>query len=123
MEPGADVRAPGAAVRAALCGHWNHESPCLLAPHQASAEEHDGELRVRILSTTEPDAEAQVPQHIDLVLFGQLKFPDGFTTPWRLGASRPAEVLAEETEPAKRPDPQLSTTGSDERVERMGMSR
>jgi hypothetical protein len=25
MEPDADVRAPGAAVAVALCGHWDHE--------------------------------------------------------------------------------------------------
>jgi hypothetical protein len=38
---------------------------------------------MRILFATEPDAEAQVRQLIDLAP-GQLKFPDGFTTPWRL---------------------------------------
>ena len=45
MEPHADVRAPGAAVTVALCGHWEHE-PCPLAPHHVSAHENDGELRV-----------------------------------------------------------------------------
>ena len=32
MEPDADVRAPGAAVTVVLCGHWDHEPPCPLAP-------------------------------------------------------------------------------------------
>ena len=64
--------------------------------------EHDGELRVRILFATKPDAEAQVRQLIDLALSGRLKFPDGFTTQWRLRASRPAEVSAEETKLAER---------------------
>jgi hypothetical protein len=70
--------------------------------HQADAEEHDGELRVRILLAAEPDTEAQVRQLIDQALSGQLKFPDSFTTPWRLRASRPAEVSAEEIGFAER---------------------
>ncbi len=59
MEPDANVRAPGAAVTVALCGHWVHEPPCPLAPHHVGAEEHDGELRVRIVFAAEPDAESR----------------------------------------------------------------
>ena len=61
MEPHADVRAPGAAVTVALCGHWDHEPPCPLAPHHVSAAGNDGELRVRILFAAEPDKEDEVP--------------------------------------------------------------
>ncbi|HLK77348.1 MAG TPA: hypothetical protein VKU77_27320 [Streptosporangiaceae bacterium] len=96
------MRLPGAAVTAALCGHWDHQPPYPLAPHQAGAEEHDGELRARILLAAEQDTEAQVRQLIDQALSGQLKFPDGFTTSWRLRASRPAEVSAEEIGFAER---------------------
>jgi hypothetical protein len=46
MEPDADMRAPGAAVTVALCGHWDHEPPCPLAPHHVRVDEDDGELRV-----------------------------------------------------------------------------
>jgi hypothetical protein len=102
MEPDADVRAPGAAVAVALCGHWDHEPPCPLSPHRISADEDDGELRVRILFAAEPDAEGEVRHLIDQALSGQMKFPDGFTTPWRLRASRPSEVSAEETDHAER---------------------
>jgi hypothetical protein len=49
MESDADVRAPGAAVAVALCGHWDHEPPCPLSPHRVSADEDAGELHVRIL--------------------------------------------------------------------------
>jgi hypothetical protein len=31
-----------------------------------------------------------------------MKFPGGFTTPWRLRASLPSEVSAEETDHAER---------------------
>ena len=102
MEPGADARAPGAAVAVALCGHWDHEPPCPLAPHRVSADEGDGGLRVRILFAAEPDAEDVVRHLIDQALSGQLRFPDGFTTAWRLRASWPSEVSAQETDQAER---------------------
>jgi hypothetical protein len=102
MEPDADVRAPGAAVAVALCGHWDHEPPCPLAPHRVSSGEDDAGLRVRILFAAEPDAEDEVRRLIDQALSGQLKYPDGFTTPWRLSTSSPSEVSAEETDDAER---------------------
>jgi hypothetical protein len=102
MEPGADVRAPGAAVTVALCGHWGHEPPCPLAPHHVRADEDDGEVRVRILFAAEPDTEGEVRHLIEQALSGQLKFPDGFATPWRLRTSWPSEVSVEETDNAER---------------------
>jgi hypothetical protein len=96
MEPYADVRAPGAAVTVALCGHWDHEPPCPLAPHHVSANEDNGELRVRILFAAEPDREGEVRHLIEKALSGQLKFPDGFTTPWQLRSSWPSELSAED---------------------------
>jgi hypothetical protein len=102
MEPDADARAPGAAVTVALCGHWDHQPPCPLAPHYVSADENDGELRVRILFAAEPAAECRVRHLIGQALAGQLTFPDGFTAPWRLRASWPSEVSAEETDHAER---------------------
>jgi hypothetical protein len=102
MEPDADVRAPGAAVTVALCGHWEHEPPCPLAPHYVSADGNDGELRVRILFAAEPDKEGEVRHLIEQALSGQLTFPDGFATPWQLRASWPSEVSTEETGHAQR---------------------
>jgi hypothetical protein len=101
MEPGADVRAPGAAVTVALCGHWDHQPPCPLAPHHVSADDNGGELRVRVLFAAEPSTEGQVRHLIGQALSGQLTFPDGFTTPWRLRTSRPSEVWPEETDHAE----------------------
>lgn len=102
MEPGADARAPGAAVTVALCGHWDHEPPCPLAPHRVTAEENDGDLHVRILFAAEPGTEGEIRQLIDQALSGHRDFPDGFTTPWQLRASRASEVMAEETDQAHR---------------------
>jgi hypothetical protein len=96
MEPDADVRAPGAAVAVALCGHWDHKPPCPLAPHRVTADEIDGELHVRILFATEPAKERTVRRLIEQGLSGEVKYPDGFTTPWRLARSGPGDVAADE---------------------------
>jgi hypothetical protein len=102
MEPDADVRVPGAAITVALCGHWDHEPPCPLAPHRVSADESGGELRVRILFAAEPDGEGEVRHLIDQAPSGQREFPGGCTTPWRLRTSWASEVSAEETGDAER---------------------
>jgi hypothetical protein len=61
MDPDADLQAPGAAVTAALCGHWDHQPPCPLAPHHTHAHRADGEVRLRILFATAPHNETTVP--------------------------------------------------------------
>ncbi len=38
MAAGADIRAPGAAITVGLCGHWEHEPLCPLAPHATAAQ-------------------------------------------------------------------------------------
>ena len=70
LEPDADQRAPGAAVTAALCGQWDHVSPCPLAPHHVHADRFQNELHVRVLFATEPEAEREVRCRIDRSLAG-----------------------------------------------------
>lgn len=102
MEPDADVRAPGAAVAVALCGHWDHEPPCPLAPHRVSTGEDDGGLRVRILFAAEPDAEDEVRRLIDQAPVRATEIPGRLHHPWRVSISSPSEVSAEETDDAER---------------------
>jgi hypothetical protein len=103
MEPGADMRAPGAAVTVALCGHWEHPPPCPLAPHHCRADRRDGEVRLRVLFAAEPGSEAEVRRRIDEGLRkGLLRGPDGGLTRWRLRTSGPGTVTADETEHAQR---------------------
>jgi hypothetical protein len=86
MAPDADTRAPGAAITVALCGHWDHQPPCPLAPHH-----------------TEPDRADLVRQRIDDALSGgELSGPDGGTTRWQLRDSRPGEVTPAEADHAER---------------------
>ncbi|MEU4090870.1 hypothetical protein [Streptomyces sp. NPDC026673] len=99
LAPGGDERAPGAAITAALCGHWEHEPPCPLAPHHTAAAPGDGgELRLRVLFASAPDDEAEVRRRIDAALAaGGLG-----ATHWEFGGSRPGAVGADEAARAAR---------------------
>ncbi|WP_116104128.1 hypothetical protein [Amycolatopsis thermalba] len=92
MAPGADERAPGAAVTVALCGHWEHEPPCPLAPHHVRAEELGDELHVRVLFAAEPGAEREVRHRIDRALSER----------WQVRASRASDVSPAEAGHAER---------------------
>jgi hypothetical protein len=102
MAADGDERAPGAAVTVALCGHWEHEPPCPLAPHVTDAVRDDSEVRLRILFATEPANEPEVRCRIDLALSGQWKLPDGLTASWELRGSAPAPVRPAERARASR---------------------
>ena len=56
---------------------------------------------MRILFAAEPHKEEEVRHLIEQALSGQLKFPDGFTTPWQVRASWPGEISAGQTGHAK----------------------
>ncbi|MDI6103548.1 hypothetical protein QLQ12_33550 [Actinoplanes sp. NEAU-A12] len=70
LAPGTDPGAPGAAITVALCGHWEHEPPCPLAPHHTAVTTEDDESRLRILFATEPGRVAEVRARIDAALTG-----------------------------------------------------
>jgi hypothetical protein len=98
----ADLRAPGAAVTTALCGHWDHEQPCPLAPHHSRADRVGSEVRVRVLFATDPDAEAAVRQRIESALStGQLKGPDCVITRWQLHRCQRSDLHVEEADHAE----------------------
>jgi hypothetical protein len=102
LPPEADERVPGAVVTVALCGHWEHEPPCPLAPHHVRADRADGEVRVRILFAAEPGAEPEVRRRIELALSGQWPLPGDLTAAWRLTGSWPSEVATAEQAHAAR---------------------
>jgi hypothetical protein len=68
LAPDADIRAPGAAVTTELCGHWEHDPPCPLAPHHTAAHRDGADVRLRILFATEPEREAEVRERIGRAL-------------------------------------------------------
>jgi hypothetical protein len=94
MPPDADTGAPGAAVTAALCGHWEHEPPCPLAPHHTGVARAGDSVLLRILFATEPDRADEVRERIDASLAGG----DG----WQLTGSGCARIRPEERDRARR---------------------
>jgi hypothetical protein len=89
LDSGGDSRAPGAAITVALCGHWDHEPPCPLAPHhtEATSAGDEGTLWLRVSFEAEPDDEGRVRSLIDGALAtGMLTGPDGQVTTWTVRA-------------------------------------
>jgi hypothetical protein len=103
MPPDADLRAPGGAITAALCGHWDHQPPCPLAAHHTRAERVGDHVRLRTLFAAEPDKEDVVRERIDQALAGgQLQGPDAVVTHWQLRTSGRSELIAGEAGHAQR---------------------
>lgn len=101
MEAGGDVRAPGAAITVALCGHWEHQPPCPLAPHHTGAQRSDGQVRLRVLFAAEPSAEAEVRHRIEAALSqASLTGPDGVVTRWQLRSGRRGQLRDDEAQHA-----------------------
>ena len=100
MVEAADPAAIGGAVTVALCGHWEHEPPCPLAPHFTRVDRVGDTISVRILFATEPDHEREVRELIDEALrSGSL---DGESATWTLASSGAAEIAADERDHAQR---------------------
>ena len=68
LAPDADIAAPGGAVTAELCGHWEHPPPCPLASHHTAAQRRGAQVHLRILFATEPEREAEVRTRIGRAL-------------------------------------------------------
>lgn len=92
MDPGADTAAPGAAITTALCGHWEHQPPCPLAPHHTEAARRGEEVHLRILFATEPEREPDV----------RLRIEKALTAQWRVRSCTPSTVRPGEANHAAR---------------------
>jgi len=103
MDSDGDLRAPGGAITVALCGHWDHQPPCPLAPHHTSADRVGDVVRIRVLFATEAESAQEVRRRIDEALLdGSLRGPDGVVTRWTLVRSAAAEVSSDEHDHAER---------------------
>jgi hypothetical protein len=101
MEPGGDMRAPGAAITVALCGHWEHPPPCPLAPHHTGAQRSADEVQLRVLFAAERTAEAEVRHRIEAALSqASLTGPDGFTTRWQFRSGQRGQLRDDEDQHA-----------------------
>ncbi|CCQ47962.1 putative uncharacterized protein [Pseudarthrobacter siccitolerans] len=103
MDGAADPAAPGAAVTNALCGHWEHPPPCLLAAHHTGWSRDGDRVSLRIVFATAPASERKVRGLIDTALVsGAFDRPDGTVSRWTLVTSGPAELSGPEREHAER---------------------
>ena len=95
LSPGTDRAAPGAAVTVELCGHWEHQPPCPLAPHHTAVGGADDALDVRVVFAAAPMDEAEVRRRIEAAL-------GGGEPHWRLLDSAPDALRDDERELAGR---------------------
>jgi hypothetical protein len=101
MQPGGSPNALGGAITVALCGHWDHQPPCPLAPHYVSTLPDGETLAVRILFATEPANERRVRALIgEALATGQMTGPDVGVAMWQLRSATPADVRPEEADHA-----------------------
>lgn len=103
LAPDADIRAPGGAITVALCGSWDHQPPCPIAPHHTRAVQVDSHVHLRILFATEPEQERVVRRTINRALDrGELRGPDGRLSAWQVLSSMPGAVTPDEEDHAQR---------------------
>ena len=103
MDSDGDLRSPGGAITVALCGHWDHQPPCPLAPHHTSADRIGDVVHVRVLFTAEPELSDEVRRRIDDALRdGSQRGPDGVVTRWAVVTSGSSTVSAGEHDHAER---------------------
>jgi len=87
----------------ALCGSWEHEPPCPLAPHHTAAE-RDGEfVRLRVLFAAEPADERDVRRRIaEALATDHLVTAGGDAPRWRVVSEGPGQVRPDEAEHGRR---------------------
>jgi hypothetical protein len=98
----ADHNAPGAAVTAQLCGHWEHEGVCRW-PHHTAVDRRDGdELTLRIVVIADPADEDEVRERVRAGLRRDSLEVGVRTTTWTVLADAPAALRAGELALAER---------------------
>ena len=103
MGPDEDERAPGAAITVALCGSWEHEPPCPLAPHHTSSRRSGEQVQLRVLFAAEPGTVAEVRACIDQALTrGTIQSPSGAHATWRLQSSAASVPRSDEEDHGRR---------------------
>ncbi|MCU1515875.1 MAG: Uncharacterized protein JWQ75_596 [Pseudarthrobacter sp.] len=103
MAAGSDADAPGAAITLELCGSWEHEPPCPLAPHHTVPTRDGSEVKLRIVFAAEPDKEDEVRRRIEKALAsGSLTGPGGVKTNWTLQETGPGVLTGPERDQATR---------------------
>jgi hypothetical protein len=102
MQTGDNPNAAGAAITVALCGGWDHTTPCPLAPHYVTNSPAGETVALRVLFATEPVNEQRVRSLIgEALAAGQLTGPDGEAAIWELRSASPGSIRADEEDVAE----------------------
>ena len=67
LQPGTDARAPGGAVTAELCGHWEHDGPCRW-PHNTEIDTSANPAQLRTIVVVSDDDRIEVIHRIESAL-------------------------------------------------------
>ena len=102
MDSHANAGAPGAAVTVALCGSWQHEAACPLAPHHTSFERKGNQVRLRVLFAAEPERAEEVRERINEALALGVHQEPTEVTAWRLQASKASSPRIDEEAHGRR---------------------
>ncbi len=87
----------GGAIAKALCGGWDHQPPCPLAPHFVSSDASGETVTVRVVFATEPENEQRVRGLIgEALACGRLTVPDGGVAHWELRSVAAGALRADE---------------------------
>jgi hypothetical protein len=97
MRPGDSPNALGGAIANALCGGWDHQPPCPLAPHYVSNVADGETVALRVVFAAQPADEQRVRDLIgEALATGQLTVPDGGVAQWELRSTSPGSLRADE---------------------------
>jgi hypothetical protein len=97
MRDGGSPNALGGAIAKALCGGWDHQPPCPLAPHYVSNVADGETVSLRVVFATEPANEQRVRALIgDALASGQLTVPDGGIATWKMHSASAGVLRADE---------------------------
>lgn len=99
MQDNDNPDALGGAITKALCGGWNHQPPCPLAPHYVTNVPAGENVTLRVVFATEPANEQRVRTLIGQALAaGELTVPDGGVAHWELQSASPGSICADEAD-------------------------
>ncbi len=97
MRDGDSPDALGGAITKALCGGWDHQPPCPLAPHYVSSVPDGETVFLRVIFATEPANEQRVRSLIgEALATGRLTVPDGGVAQWELRSGSASILRADE---------------------------
>jgi hypothetical protein len=97
MRRGDSPDALGGAITKALCGGWDHQPPCPLAPHYVSNVADGETVSLRVVFATQPADEQRVRDLIgEALAAGQLTGPHGGVAQWKLRSASPGGLRTDE---------------------------